>query len=62
MKIKILKPKNQILNSKLNELHFVEFIKNTSSSRWKNAPKEVTIVCFHPKARRHHNIKENPNT
>jgi hypothetical protein len=28
MKIKILKPKPQNLNSKLNELHFVKFIQN----------------------------------
>jgi hypothetical protein len=28
MKIKILKPKHQNLNSKLNGLHFVEFIQN----------------------------------
>jgi len=27
MKIKILKPKHQNLNSKLNELYFLEFIK-----------------------------------
>jgi hypothetical protein len=48
MKIKNLKSKHQNLNSKLNELHFVEFTQNIPLViDWKSAPKGITIVCFH---------------
>ncbi len=47
MKIKILKPKHQNLNSKLNGLHFVELIQNIPLVWMKKCPKGDVVVCFH---------------
>ncbi len=49
MKIKIFKPKDHNFNSKLNGLHFVEFIQNIPLVvDVRSAPKGATVVCFHP--------------